>query len=184
MRAFSCFLLTLTILALASGCGGPAGPGPILLYGGPPLPSSEIAVIRVVKTHPKRGHPTLNIRKVTRMGDSAVVVFQAQEGRGWAVPSHFGGLPDPGQRSSRVNSKGLPDQFEVPPGSYQIEFLYVQAVDHLGWTHKRTTTDLTWLICRPGSTYSLEGGLMEDGEGWLLTVTENPTGGAETPPAS
>jgi hypothetical protein len=179
MRAALSILLVSTVSALPWGCGGSAGPGPISLYPDPPRPLSELSVIQVVRTHPTRGHPTIDVRKISLVGDSTTVIFQPRAGgRGWAVPSHFGGLPDPGQRNAVRNPRELPSRFEVLPGQYLIEFLYMPAVDHLGWTHQRTTEEMTLLECRPGVTYLLKGGLREVGEGWVLTVTERESGRA------
>jgi hypothetical protein len=133
----------------------------------------------VVRTHPTRGYPTINVRKISQVGDSTTVIYQPQAGgRGWAVPAHFGGLPDPGQRNAIRNSRDLPSRFEVLPGQYLIEFLYMPAVDHMGWTHRRTTQETTLLNCRPGYTYQLKGGLRQGGSGWNLTVTERISSGS------
>lgn len=178
MRAAYLISLTALILALCSNCGGGAGVGPVILHSGAPRPSDEISVIQVVKTHPKRGHPTINIRKITQTGDSARVLFQAQQGSGWRVPDHFGGSLQEGPKTPRLgNVRDLPDHFEVLPGSYRIDFFYVPAVDRLGWTHKPTTENTIWLECRAGYVYLLKGGLREDGNGWVLTSTERSSGG-------
>jgi hypothetical protein len=162
------------ILAVASACVGSGGPGPIQLYPGPPKDPLEFSIIQVAKTHPTRGHPTLNIRKITQMSDSAVVLFQVQAGQGWAVPSHLGGLPDPGQGGG-ISDWDLPSVFHLPPAAYQVTFLYVPAVDRIGWTHQNRTPETVIVECKPGHTYVMEGKLQPDGEMWTLRLDEEVT---------
>lgn len=168
MKATGYTAVIVTLLAMVSACAGSSGPGPIHLYPGPAKNADDVSIIRVVKSHPSRGHPTIDIRKITELSDSMVVVFQALAGnRGFAVPAHFGGLPDPGQKGGG-NPKDLPSEFHLPPGSYRIEYLYVPAVDRFGWTHRNRLTHTTDVICVAGNTYILEGKLHPDGGAWSL----------------
>jgi hypothetical protein len=174
MRGAGSLCEMLGMLAVLSGCSAPSARPPIVLHPEAIADPAQAALIRVVKTHPTRGHPTINIRKITRVADSSQVLFQAQAGRGWAVPSHFGGLPDPGQPSYQGDPSELPALFEVLPGRYLLEFLYVPAVDRWGWTHQRTAPEMTWLECEPGQVYFLEGRLEPDGAAWSLRVSSEP----------
>ena len=165
--------------------GGKRTPAPLLtavIQGGnvqPGTPNSreDISVIQVVKTHPRRGHATINIRKITLIGDSARVLFQAQQGSGWRIPDHFGGMPEGHQQAGQGNVRDLPYHFEVLPGNYQIDYLYVPAADKWGWTHRPSAESTISLDCEAGRVYLLEGKLREDGNGWLLNSTERSGGG-------
>lgn len=177
MRAARGICLPLLTSALCWSCSGGAGVGSVILHSGTPKTREEISVIQVVKTHPRWGHATINIRRITRVGDSARVLFQAKQGSGWRIPDHFGGMPEGSQQASQGNVKDLPDHFEVLPGSYRIDYLYVPAADKWGWTHKSADESTIWLDCRAGRVYLLEGKLREDGDGWILDSIERSVGG-------
>lgn len=173
-------LIALLLVALNSSCLGVTEVVPVPLYGGAPKPASEISGIKIVKTHPTRGHPTLIILKITRLGDSTAVVFQAPRSSSWAPPDHFGGPPPTAPHASLGTSGDPLAHVEVLPGSYQIVFLYAPVPDKWGWTHQSTVERTTVLDCRAGYTYLLEGKLLEGDNGWLLDTTEVPTSGGET----
>jgi len=168
-------LYSCALLGLSVGCGGSAV-APLLLYEGAPRPTGQISIIRIVKTNPKRGHPTLNVRKITRLDAPSMVVFQASQAEGWQIPAHFAGPPDNRRQGHQGNPRDLPSEFRVEPGTYQIDFLYVPAVDRWGWTHVNRDITTARLVCQPGMAYVLEGKLLEDGNGWFLSTLEEKSG--------
>ncbi len=164
-------------LALMAGCRTVQPPQPVILYPGEPRPSSEVCVIDVVKTQPKNGHATIEIREITRMGTNPEIFYSIRPGTNWAPPSHFLG-PTPTQHSGpRKDPYSIPVHFEVVPGSYQVDFLYVPVPDRFGWTHRPAGEHTTRLDCRSGHTYHLKGQIRDDRTGWVLSVTEEPTTG-------
>ncbi|MFC1574728.1 hypothetical protein ACFL3Z_01470 [Gemmatimonadota bacterium] len=178
MREVPPLLLAFLTLALNSGCRSVDVGGPVILYDGAPKPREEIAVIEVVKTRPTWGHPTINIREITRMEAGLVVVFRAEQGDAWSPLDHFGGLPDTQRQAQQGDVRSVPDHFEVLPGSYRIVFLYVPVTDKWGWTHRPSGESTTWLDCRAGYRYLLKGDLNETNDGWVLSKIE-VTGGDE-----
>jgi hypothetical protein len=167
------------VLAYCIGCAGAREATPVILYGGQPRPADQISEIRVIKTHPDRGNPTIIILRITRVGDSTEVLFNAQEGSNWAPPNHFGGPPPTVQYASTTSPGDALVRAEVLPGSYQIDYLYAPAVDRWGWTHQSRIERTTRLDCMPGYTYLLRGRLIESEEVWILDTTEVPHGSGE-----
>lgn len=167
-RLPTCWIL----LSLSWGCA--SGVGPITLYEGAPRPPGEISVIRIVKTHPRWGHPTLNVRKITRMDDPTGVVFEVTPRSGWQIPGHFAGPPDTQQGPRQGDPQDFPSEFRVLPGIYQVDFLYVPVADRWGWIHGQEEMSTVRLSCTPGVAYLLEGILREDGQGFLLDMREEP----------
>ena len=169
----------LLAMACCLGCGGAGEVTPVVLYPGPPRPPGQISGIRVVKTHSDRGDPTIIIRRITRVGDSTEVVFNAQEGGSWTPPNHFGGPPPTVQYASAGSPGEALIRAELLPGTYQIDYLYAPAVDRWGWTHQSRVGRTTRLDCREGYTYLLRGRLIESEEVWILDTTEVPNGSEE-----
>lgn len=173
MKKASQTLLACVIGGLLAGCR--TGGEPLILYEGAVRPLGEVSIIRIVRTHPRWGHPTLNVRRVTRLDPPAHVAFEASEAAGWQIPSHFAGPPDNSRQSRQGNPRDYPDEFRVLPGTYQIDFLHVPAVDRWGWTHVPPGMSTHRLTCVGGVTYFLEGELLEDGDAWLLHTSEEKT---------
>ena len=178
-RILSPFLGPL-ILALCLGCQGAGEATPVVLYGGPPRPAGQISEIEVAKVHSSRGDPTIIIRRITRVGDSTEVVFDAQRGTSWAPPDHFGGPPPTAQYAPMASAEKALVRAQLLPGTYEIKYLYAPALDKWGWTHQSRTERTTRLDCRAGYTYLLRGRLIESEEVWILDTTENPTGSGES----
>ena len=176
MRRTRRLFLALFAIAVSSACRSAEGIAPVILYGSAPRPPGEIAVVQVVKNRAGRGHATIDIRAITRMEDAPVVLYQAQEGRAWSPPEHFGGPPDTQRHAPQGDPGAVPVHFELLPGTYEILFLYVPVVDRWGYTHKRNEAETTLLNCKAGHVYYLEGKLEEEGGIWYLTSTEEVAG--------
>jgi len=181
MRAHRLIVVCL-VLSFPAACRSPGG-DPLILYGGAVRPPAEISVIRIARTSPLRGHPTLDVRKITRLDLPSRIIFQVNENTGWQIPSHFAGPPDPGRRSSTRDPRDLPEEFHLVPGTYQIDFLYVPVIDRWGWTHTSEKLSTVRLSCEPGFSYLLEGTYLEGGGGWILKTSPEPYG-AHPPQAS
>jgi hypothetical protein len=167
----------LLILGALPSCSAPVPPGPILLYPAPLRSPDEISVIEVVRTRPDGGHATINVQEITRVADSTEVVYQARGGVPWSPPEHFGGPPVTQPSKPSKDPREIPFHFELLPGRYRVEFLYVPALDKNGWTHRPSGESTAWVDCRPGFTYRLEGKLRGDSDGWVLAIDEVPTAG-------
>ncbi len=161
------------VLSFPAGCRSP-GRDPLILYGESVRPAPEISVIRIARTSPRRGHPTLDVRKITRLDLPSRIVFQVSESAGWQIPSHFAGPPDQGRQSSTHDPRDLPEEFHLAPGTYQIDFLYVPVIDRWGWTHKSEKLSTVRLTCEAGFSYLLEGTYVEGGSGWILKTSAEP----------
>jgi hypothetical protein len=168
------------LLTLSWGCA--SGVAPITLYGGPPRPPAEISVIRIVKTHPRYGHPTLNVRKITRLEDPWGVVFEVTPGSGWQIPGHFAGPPDTQRGPRQGDPRDYPSEFRLLPGLYQVDFRYVPATDRWGWTHGQEETSTVRLTCTAGMVHLLEGILREDGQGFVLDMRQEGAGAGGVSP--
>jgi hypothetical protein len=132
-----------------------------------------------VRTQPDGGHPTIKIQTITRVeADSADVVYQVRGGTAWSPPEHFGGPPVTQPQRASGDPRAIPYYFELLPGNYRVDFLYVPVKDPLGWTHRLREEQTAWLECRPGLVYRLEGKLLQGGAGWVLAVDEEPVGEA------
>jgi len=118
----------------------------------------------------------VDVRKITRLDFPSGIVFQASESAGWQIPSHFMGPPDDGRQTRSGDPGELPTEFHLAPGTYQIDFLYVPAVDHWGWTHVTRVLSTVRLTCGPGFAYLLEGRYLEEGGGWTLITLEEAKG--------
>ena len=163
-------------LLLLAGCQTAPPPPPMILYPGEARAPSEICVVQIVRTQPNGGHATIEVREITRVGRDPEVFYSVRPGTAWSPPTHFMG-PTPTQRSGPLKDPGtIPVQFEIVPGSYQIDFLYVPVPDRYGWTHRPSGENTTRLDCRAGRTYYLEGKIRDDRTGWVLAVTEEETG--------
>ena len=179
MRARGRPILTLlsTLPILGSGCGGRDLGPPVALYGGAPRTSSEVSVIEVVRSRTCGDHRTILDRRITRLGTEPQVLFEAESGSDWAIPGHFGGPPDVRRGGGPGEARNLPDRFQVLPGAYQLDFLYAPSLDRWGWKHVSTEESTTWLECRPGYVYRLEGGFRGEARGWTLSTQEVRAGG-------
>ena len=161
----------LVILLLISwGCASVDTGPPILLYEGPPRPMGEISVIEVEGAG--EGHASIYVVEITRVGATSEVIFQSRDQTAWEIPSHFGGPPGSRPGGGGASSGSAPGSFVVLPGSYQIDFRYAPAVDRWGWKHINSEENTTWVDCRPGFTYILEGKLREGNAGWILSTAE------------
>jgi hypothetical protein len=80
MRKGYRFPLPLLLLLFSSACRTVVGAPPLILYGGPPRPPEEIAVVQIVRTHPRWGHPTVDVRKISRIDEGLSLMFQATQG--------------------------------------------------------------------------------------------------------
>ncbi len=174
MKKISAWRVSLALFLFLSGCAGAAPP--LVLYPGPVRPSDEIAVVQVVKTHARGGSPTLQILNITVAGEEERTLYRASSGSGWDTPEHFGG-PAGGADRTRGRGRDIPERLEILPGLYRIDFSYAPATDRYGWTHRTTGTSTTWLECRAGYTYLLEGRWLEGGGGWFLNTVEVFGGG-------
>lgn len=165
-------LTAISGLLLLAGCQTGDPPPPMILYPGEARPLSEICIIEVAKTHGEGGHATIEIREITRVGSDPETFYSVRPGTTWSPPGHFMG-PAPTQRSGPIKDpRIIPVHFELVPGTYQVDFLYVPVPDRFGWTHRPSGENVTRVDCRRGYTYSLEGRIRKDRSGWVLSVSE------------
>jgi hypothetical protein len=162
---------------ISAGCGGRDFGPPVALYGGAPRTSSEVSVIEVVRSRSGGDHPTILVRRITRLGTEPQVLFEAESASDWAIPGHFGGPPEIRRGGGPGEARNLPDRFQVLPGAYQLDFLYAPSLDRWGWKHVSTEESRTRLECRPGYVYRLEGGFRGEARGWTLSTQEVRAGG-------
>lgn len=155
---------SLLALAFCIGCVGGRDVAPVILYGTTPRSPEEIAVIRIVG----KRHPTIHIRKMSRVGANLETVYEIRSDRAWAPLEHFGGLQATQREAPREDVQAIPDEFQVLPGMYRVDFSYVPVVDRWGWTHRPAEDASTWLDCQAGRVYLLEGRMEESESRWSL----------------
>jgi hypothetical protein len=149
----------------------------LILYPGESRPASEICVLDVVRTEPGAGHATIDIQEIVRIEADPQVSYSARPRSGWTPPPHFKG-PAPTQRSGPGKDPyRIPVRFELEPGRYRVAFLYVPVSDRFGWTHRNSTESSVRVECPGGSVYSMEGRFLGGQAGWILSITERPSGG-------
>lgn len=170
-------LLTGLLLGFTWSCAVDGSVAPVILYPGPTKPREEIAVLQVARTGEARGAPTLNIQRITRLEPDPGVLYRVEAGVAWTPPDHFGGLQATQSQRPTEDPKGLPDRFELPPGTYRVEFLYVPLVGPWGETHRPQKGSAIRLECSAGRIYLLKGSLDPDGHRFFLTTAVMVAGG-------
>ncbi|MFC1791357.1 hypothetical protein ACFL0I_02695 [Gemmatimonadota bacterium] len=144
----------LFLLVLSPGCRIAPTPSPIL-YEGNPKPRGEIAIIEVGKerTWWFGGYLTVRIEKITRLENASEVVFQKPEEMTWSSPNNF----------------------ELLPGTYRVEFRYAQ-VEDAGFEIHPTGPFRTTLNLRAGYRYLLSRYPDLNQGRFVLTTSETPIG--------
>ncbi|MFC1574934.1 hypothetical protein ACFL3Z_02525 [Gemmatimonadota bacterium] len=142
------------VLFLNAGCRIAPTPSPIL-YEGNPKPRGEIAIIEVGKerTWFFGGYLTVIIEEITRVGSPSEVVFQKPEEMTWSSPNNF----------------------ELLPGTYRVEFRYVQVEDARFEIHPTGPFETT-LNLRAGYRYLLSRYADLNQGRFVLTTSGRPIG--------
>jgi len=163
------FLLGL-LLGFTWSCMSDGAVAPVILYPGPEKPQEEIAVLQVARTGEARGAPSLNIRRITRLEPDPEVLYRVEAGTVWTPPEHFGGLQATQSQRPTEDPNSLPDHFELPPGTYRVEFLYVPLLGRWGETHRAREGSTLRLDCEAGRVYRLKGSLDPAGHRFFITT--------------
>lgn len=163
-------LVGLLPMVIAS-CATDQTVAPLILYPGPTKPTEEIAVLQVARSSEAKGAPTLNIRRITRLEPDPGVLYRVEAGVAWTPPGHFGGLQGTQSQRPTGDPSSLPDRFELSPGTYQVEFLYVPLLGRWGETHRPQDGSAVRLECEAGRIYLLKGSLDPAGQRFFLTTT-------------